>query len=456
MTMKENQCTEWKESWNDDYMKWICAFANTQGGSLCIGINDNGKIIPLKDEKKLLEDLPNKIRDVLGIIADVHTVSTENGDYIRIKVPAHSHLVSFRGHFYYRSGSTTQELKGPALERMILKKNNISWDSVTVPGVKVEELSNKAFELFKKSAVAKKRMPESFLGESNLSILKNLKLFRNGELTRAAILLFHPDPEEYIFGSTVKVGFFRSSSTLVHQDEFSGSLFELLANLRTALDLKYLKAYISFKGFQRVEEYLFPEEALREGILNALVHKDYSRGIPIQIKIFEDKLLIYNNGVMPEEWTIKDLLDVDHDSHPYNPLLASTFYKAGEIESWGTGVKRITEACSAGGIAAPKYRFSPDSGFCLTLDGTTKLQKLLQTNITEFDSESKGKSKGKRKGKSKDKILEAIIANAKVTIPDLAKLTGLSIGGVEKNLRELKLTGKIERKGKRGGHWIIK
>ena len=166
--MQECQNIEWKESWRDDWLRSICAFANTDGGTLCIGIDDKGDVVPLKDMRKLLADLPNKIRDVLGIIADVQLVSAAHGQYIRIDVPAYPNLINFRGRFYYRTGSTTQELKGAALERMILRKREVSWDSITVPGSSPDELSDKAFDLFRRAAVAKKRMPDTFLRESDL------------------------------------------------------------------------------------------------------------------------------------------------------------------------------------------------------------------------------------------------------------------------------------------------
>ena len=95
--MAENQNIEWKESWHDDYLKWICGFANAQGGRIYIGMNDNGKVIGVPDSKKLLEDIPNKITQSLGIVADVNLL-TENGkEYIEIDVPACATCISYKG-----------------------------------------------------------------------------------------------------------------------------------------------------------------------------------------------------------------------------------------------------------------------------------------------------------------------------------------------------------------------
>ncbi|MDD3981676.1 MAG: ATP-binding protein [Spirochaetia bacterium] len=93
-----------------------------------------------------------------------------------------------------------------------------------------------------------------------------------------------------------------------------------------------MKAYIRYEGIQRVEEFLFPELALREALLNAVIHKDYASGIPIQISVYEDKIMIWNSGVLPQNWNVDRLLG-KHPSIPYNPLLANAFFRTGYIES---------------------------------------------------------------------------------------------------------------------------
>ena len=120
--MPEKQNIEWKESWRDDYLQWISGFANTEGGKLYIGINDNGDVIGLSNYAKLMEDLPNKIRNLLGITCDVNLIEGSNKHYIEIVVEPHQTGISYRGKFYKRSGSTTQLLFGTSLERLLLKK----------------------------------------------------------------------------------------------------------------------------------------------------------------------------------------------------------------------------------------------------------------------------------------------------------------------------------------------
>ena len=104
--MTENQNTEWKESWRDEYLKWICDLANAQRGKIYIGTDDKGNVIGVQDSKKLLEDIPNKVRDILGIIVDVNLLSQEDKDYIEICVNPSSYPVNYKGEYHYRSGST--------------------------------------------------------------------------------------------------------------------------------------------------------------------------------------------------------------------------------------------------------------------------------------------------------------------------------------------------------------
>ena len=102
--MREHQHVEWKESWRDDHLRWVCGFANADGGVLEIGRDDDGEVVGLQDARKLLEDLPNKIRDLLGIIVEVNLHEEEGKEYLAIVTPAYPSPISFRGHYYQRIG----------------------------------------------------------------------------------------------------------------------------------------------------------------------------------------------------------------------------------------------------------------------------------------------------------------------------------------------------------------
>ena len=126
-----------------------------------------------------------------------------------------------------------------------------------------------------------------------------------------------------------------------------------------------MKAYISYEGVQRVETFLFPPGAVREALLNAIVHKDYSSGIPIQISVYEHQIVFWNAGELPETWDVARLL-AKHPSKPYNPLIANAFFRAGYIESWGRGIETISRECEAHGVDAPSYDSRETSASNLT------------------------------------------------------------------------------------------
>lgn len=107
----ENQNTEYKESWRDEYIKWICGFANANGGTMYVGIDDKGHVKGIYDAKKLAEDLPNKVKDILGVLVDVNIKTEAGKDYLEIITDAYPYPVNYKGSYFYRSGATNQELK---------------------------------------------------------------------------------------------------------------------------------------------------------------------------------------------------------------------------------------------------------------------------------------------------------------------------------------------------------
>ena len=350
--MPEQQNIEYKSIWKDEYLKWICGFANAQGGTLIIGKDDNGTVVGIKNAKKLLEDLPNKITTILGIVADVNLHETPQGDFMEIVVEPQPNPVNYKGEYHYRSGSTKQELKGAALDKFLLQKHGRHWDSVLVPNVTVDDLKQETFDFFRKKSIKSKRLDEDVLTDSNEILLNNLKLTENGYLKRAALLLFHPDPEKFVTGAYVKIGFFETDSNLIFQDEIHGNLFEQVEKTIDLLFTKYIKALISYEGIYRVETYEYPKEAVREAIHNAVAHRDYTGGMPIQISVYKDKIMIWNYGQLPEGWTTADLLE-KHSSQPYNPDIANAFFRIGYIESWGRGMDKMKEKCIEANLPAP-------------------------------------------------------------------------------------------------------
>lgn len=356
--VRENQNIEWKEIWKDEYLKWIFGFANAQGGTIYIGKNDDGIVTGVRDAKKLLEDIPNKISNYLGIIADVNLYTEDGKEYIEIVVSPYTYPVSYHGEYYYRCGSTKQQYKGQALNQFLLKRAGLTWDAVPIDNISTNDLRNDSFDIFREQAVRKKRMSKVDVSATNIELMENLHLMENGKIKRAGLLLFHHNPEKWIPGAYVKIGYFETDSDLRYQDEVHGSLISQAHGVVDLLFTKYLKADISYEGVTRVETYPYPQEALREAIYNAIVHKNYATLIPVQISVYPDRIYIGNECVFPEGWTVENLLG-KHNSRPYNPLIANAFFRMGYIESWGRGIQKIRESCEENGNLMAEYRVSP-------------------------------------------------------------------------------------------------
>ncbi len=444
--MEENQNIEWKESWRDEYIKWIGGFANASGGKLYIGINDKGEVSGLVDANKLLEDIPNKVRDVLGIIVDVDLKSTINNlNYLEIRVESYPYPVSYKGQYHYRTGSTKQELKGATLDKFLLQKQGRRWDGVPVPNVSYKDLSKVAFEYFRNNAIKSNRLTKDILQESNEVLLEKLHLTDGKYLKRATLLLFHPDPEKFVTGSFVKIGYFRTDDDLIFQDEIHGCLFEQVEKTMDLLLTKYLKATITYEGLHRLEKILFPEVALREALLNAIAHKDYSGGVPIQISVYSDKIIFWNDGTLPENWTIEELKR-KHASRPFNPDISNTFFRSGLIESWGRGTIKIINECIKYSIPAPIFNYDFAS-FSVEMKSSVNAIDETQKPITLTNV---------LLSENQQKIISLINANSSITRADLSKTIGISEKSIYTNIKKLKDTGILRRIGSdKFGSWEV-
>ncbi len=134
LNKKENQDIEFKQSWRDEYIKWICGFANAKGGWIYIGVDDNGVVVGIDNTKNLLESIPNKVRDILGIVVDLKMLIEDNKEYLEIQVESYPYPVSYKGQYHYRTGSSKQELKGSALDKFLLAKQGKRWDACALCG----------------------------------------------------------------------------------------------------------------------------------------------------------------------------------------------------------------------------------------------------------------------------------------------------------------------------------
>lgn len=454
---KECQNIEWKQSWSDDYLKWISGFANAQGGRIYIGMDDTGKVSGIKNPKKLLEDLPNKIRDQLGLMPEVNLLHADKKAYLEIIVEPSTVPISLRGSYYWRSGSVKQELKGHALTEFLLKRTGITWDRVIEERASPDEIDEVAINQFKKDATRAGRLPD--LNQLSVEdILRKLRLMTGEGLTNAALVLFGKDPGAFIPNLFVKIGRFGESVVdMRFQEVCEGNLIQLLGDVMEMLEKKFLIKPVRFEGIHRIEELEYPVPALREMLLNALVHRNYL-GSMIQIKVFDDRLSIWNAGQLPEELTIEKLFQ-QHESVPRNPLIAEVCYKAGYIDSWGRGIEKITEACRQAGLPNPAI-FERTGGIAVELmqPPTDKQPSEDQAVVDHRNGFGKNSERIRKEfGMGPAEAFEIIHKHPEFTAEQIANELGKTARTIENYIAKLKKAGFIVRKGpKLGGFWEVK
>ncbi|MDR2928496.1 MAG: putative DNA binding domain-containing protein [Cytophagaceae bacterium] len=360
--MPEQQNIEYKSSWHDDYLKWICGFANAQGGKIYIGMNDAATVVGVEDQKTLMEEIPNKIKNNMGITAEVNLLQDGELYYIEIVVQPYSVPISLRGRYYYRSGSVKQELTGAALNEFLLKRSGQTWGDVIETRATFADIDESSFWAFFKMSEEKGRMPET-LGLTIPQILDKLLLTENGQLKRAAIVLFGKNPAKFYPNTFVKVGRFRENDILFH-DVVEENLITLLREITNQLNHKYLTRKIHFEGLYRVETGEYPTPAIREMLLNALIHRNYI-GSFIQIRVYDDNINVWNDGGLPAGIS-SEALKRPHRSNPRNPIIADVCFKGGLIDSWGSGTIRIIDTCKQADLPEPEL-IEQDGGFSVTL-----------------------------------------------------------------------------------------
>ncbi len=461
--MPESQNIEYKANWRDEYLKWICGFANASGGKLYIGIDDKGKAMGIYNHNKLLEDLPNKFRDILGVYAEVNLHEEKGKNYLEIIVPRYDVPISVRGKYYVRTGSTLQELKGPALNEFILKRTGKTWDDIPEQRASINDIDESSIKQFLKDARTAKRINV----EDNISItdlLEKLRLLEGGHLKRAAIVLFGKDPGKFYPNMAVKIGKFgETDADLKFHEVLESNLIQLKDRVGETLNAKFFIHPIDFMGMQRVELDEYPVAAVREMILNALVHRNYM-GAPTQIRVYENNFSVWNDGSLPEGISEEDLKKV-HRSKPRNPLLADVCFKVGYIDSWGRGTIRIIETCKDAGLPEPVLK-EEQGGFLSKIfknavkvprkyrESTEKTKDPLTTLRDKYGINTE-KIRDKY-GISAEEIMAQIDLDSEITVEEIAKNIGKSQSTVEKTIKKLRDAGVIKRVGSRKtGRWKI-
>ena len=472
--MKEDQHIEFKQSWRDEYLQYICGFANAQGGTLYIGIDDKGEVCGIKNAHTLLENLPNQINQTMGLLAQVDLHVDEEKEYISIHVEPSDQAISYRGKFYYRSGSTLQEMNGVALTDFLFRKNNTTWDQSIVEEATLDDLDAESVDYFVRKAVDAQRLYEGAKELSHIQLLRKLKLVNHkDQLTMAALLLFGKDIEKWNLMESFRIGRFQQSqANLLFQDNIVCPLIHMPERVLWTLRSRYLVAPIHYEGLQRIEPLEIPEDALREMVCNAIVHKNYL-GPHIQMRVWDDKIELWNFGELPYNYTIEKLLQT-HESYPRNPLIAQIFYLAGLIEQWGRGYEKIHDAFVREHLMQPTFEQArggilvtiPREKFIAIQTGKSIGAELSTT--PDDQTSQKSVQKSVQKSTEKQQAIYDLIKNKGSIEPlneplnellnteRIALLLDIPYSTAKRIVKDLEKKGLIVRVGsKKNGHWEI-
>jgi len=450
MGKAENQNREYKRSWNENCLKTICGFANSSGGKLYIGVDDEGKPIGVKDSARYLADIPNITRDILGITPEITQKKKAGKDIIEVAVAPSSAPISYHGRFYTRSGSSAIEIKGHELAELLMEKSGRSWDGFLEEGATLKDIDADAINIFRK--LAAKRIPLIAGEKSVKAILQKLNLMEKGKLRRAALLLFGKDPKKFYMTAYIKIGKFANDIDLISTDDIEGNIFSQVDKALEMLRVKYLLSNISYEGIYRKDNMEYPEEALREAIINAVIHRSYM-GAHTQLKISPEGLNLWNEGGLPISIRIADLKKW-HKSKPRNEFLADVFFKAGMIEAWGRGTVKIVDECKKAGLPEPEF-LEEFGGFSVYFRKAVQGEKRGE-RVGDKVGERVGDKVGERISLNQRKIIEFIKKDASISARELAGLIGISQRKIEENIAKLKTKGILKRVGPdKGGAWRV-
>ncbi len=466
----ESQTIEYKQQWDDKYLRYISGFANAQGGTLLVGVDDGGEVVGITDAKYLLEAIPNKAIQATGVAPAVEILVKDGKEYISIHIQPSEQPISCHGKFYLRSGSTLQELNGMALSDFLLKKSHRTYDMHIEEEATMKDISNEAVRYFVERAIDAKRMDSSARQEDKETILRKLGLINEqGQLTFAALMLFSDRMDYYCPTAIYRIGRFGASQAdLIFDDNIACPLIMMPEKVMQALRSRYLVPIMQFAGLDRKEPLEIPEEALREMICNAIIHKDY-RSTFIQMRVWANKIELWNPGKLPEGFTVETLMQ-PHTSVLRNELIAKVFFLAGFIENWGRGYEKIKSDFEAERLQMPKFE-QMQGGFMTTiirerfmaLNGqeivntpqeTTSVLTSVQLSANQRKTYNFIKEYEKVNDKVNGKVNDKV--NDKLTTHLIATEQGVSYPTAQRIVKYLEKIGLIRRVGSdKTGHWEV-
>lgn len=351
-------------------MQTVCAFLNSEvGGTVLIGVVDNKKILG----QEISDDTKKAIAQELS---KIEPTATPQAEYVRVGDNLYVIAISvksgnkapyiYEGRPYMRSQSTTRRMPQEKYEQMLhaRRSTSIAWEDLTTNDCTITDLDKKLIQQVVNMAVSTGRLTAVAASAGIKEILKKFKLLSGDQPTNAAVVLFCKNEQKQFIQSMIKLARFKgvNKSEFIDNKAHHGNIFELLE-----IAQKFLHTYLPISGkieensLLRKDSPAIPTRVLREALINAFCHRDYSiRGGSVDVAIYDDRVEISNSGPLPPDIKLGDLTKV-HGSFPRNPIIANVLYQCGMIERWGRGTLDMIEFCKESGIKPPKFEESTGS-----------------------------------------------------------------------------------------------
>ena len=363
----------------DTIAKTLCSFLNGSGGRVVIGVSDEGKVIGIENAHEIEQEL--KAFLITAIIPDSPiTYSVEiigKKRVLALKVWGGSKQpYIFDGSIFYRRGAGTQKATSKEISKLIHGRQLAEqhWERQIALGVELDDLDKNL--IVSTINESRKNHRSNFESSDILKFLTHYGLYVNGAFTNACVVLFGKKPGKFIPQIRVRLTEYAKSKTddnLIRDEVLEGNLFSIRDELEKYVNGLGVRSVFDKKRWKR-QDFIFPPKALQEGVINALMHRDYnSFSSSVAISVYPDRFVISNSGKLPDDIKISDLKK-NHDSHPVNPDIAHVVFLRGLIDKLGRGTIRVIEECKDAGLKAPEWK-ETSTGVVLTFHGPKSLSE---------------------------------------------------------------------------------
>lgn len=357
----ENNTTEFKERLDQEAIETASAFANTSGGSILIGVSDDLEITGITIGKETLRNISNRISQAIDprVMLAVESVDVDGRSVLLAHITESSiKPVSVKGICYKRVGNSNRVMSPQEISQMHLKSVGQTWDQLAIVSARSEDLDEQKIQWYLTQRETRRNVPQS-QGMNTTDLLRNINCINDEKIpTHAGILFFGKHPQRFFQNAQLRVVKFRGTSVthpVIDRLDCSGTLWEIVINaeefIRKNIRLLSLR---NSKSFQRDDKFEHPIEALREAIINGLIHRNYQEPADVRVFIFDDRVEIINPGSFPE-----DVSPHKPIHRPVNPILSQLMYDVGFVERYGSGIIMMQRLCKEWENKEPRYALHP-------------------------------------------------------------------------------------------------